>query len=173
MKEAARRGEVDLAYFDESGFSVNPLLRYAWTRVGEQKAVTPQSHARRFNILGCLLQGELIWQGVWQRVKAPGVIDFIDRLVGQLRRRTVLVMDNAPMHHAGILKACREQWRQLGLEIVYLPPYSPELNLIEGLWKQVKHHWYPFALGSHNDLENRLTQILDCEANQYAMNYDD
>ena len=37
------------------------------------------------------------------------------------------------------------QWVKHGLMIKYLPPYSPELNLIERLWRFMKYYWIPFS----------------------------
>jgi transposase len=51
--------------------------------------------------------------------------------------KIVMVLDNARIHHAKLL----EPWlSELGdrIELVFLPPYSPELNLVEGLWKWLK-----------------------------------
>jgi putative transposase len=51
------------------------------------------------------------------------------------RKRIVLVLDNARIHHAKIIKKyCEEH----NIKLVYLPPYSPELNPIEFLWKRIK-----------------------------------
>lgn len=75
---ATQRSEEDLAYFDDSSFSVNPVLRYAWTRVGEQKAVFRRRHTKRFKVLGCLLHGELAWQGLWFRLNGAAIVFFMN-----------------------------------------------------------------------------------------------
>lgn len=146
------------------------MLRYAWTRIGEQKAVFPQRHSRRFNVLGCLLHGELVWQGIWARVDAQAVICFMNEMIKRLRRRTILVLDNASVHNCKILRAWQVKWRQRGLEFYFLPAYSPELNLIEGLWRQVKYRWYPFSEANALELEDRIAQILRARGDAYAEN---
>lgn len=48
-----------------------------------------------------------------------------------------MILDNAKIHHAKLLKPFLEEVKDR-LELMFLPPYSPELNLIEGLWGWLK-----------------------------------
>ena len=73
-----------------------------------------------------------------------------DDLLGYLRDRLpaadiprVVVLDNAGMHTSQVVKAARPGLAKLGVYLYYLPPYSPELNRIEPVFKQVKHHDMP------------------------------
>jgi transposase len=51
--------------------------------------------------------------------------------------KIVMILDNARIHHAKLLKTFLEENRER-LELLFLPPYSPNLNMIEGLWKWLK-----------------------------------
>lgn len=44
-----------------------------------------------------------------------------------------MILDNARAHHAKLIQSFLEE-NKSRLELIFLPPYSPELNLIEGLW---------------------------------------
>jgi transposase len=55
----------------------------------------------------------------------------------------VVVLDNAGMHVSKAFKAQRAALAQEGIYLYYLPAYSPELNEIEAVFKQVKHHEIP------------------------------
>jgi transposase len=55
----------------------------------------------------------------------------------------VVVLDNASLHVSKVVKAARPGLAGLGIYLYYLPPYSPELNRIEPVFKQVKHHDMP------------------------------
>lgn len=48
-----------------------------------------------------------------------------------------MILDNARIHHAKLLKAFLKEHRGR-LQLIFLPPYSPKLNLIEGLWGWLK-----------------------------------
>jgi transposase len=52
----------------------------------------------------------------------------------------VVVLDNASIHVSKAFKAQRKELSRRGLYLYYLPAYSPELNEIEPVFKQVKHH---------------------------------
>ena len=64
------------------------------------------------------------------------VTDFAQSLNGP----TVLVLDNASIHRAHVVRACQAEWAASGLTQLFLPPYSPELNHIELLWHRCKHY---------------------------------
>ncbi len=51
--------------------------------------------------------------------------------------KTVIILDNARIHHAKLIQPFLEENKNR-LELMFLPPYSPDLNLIEGLWKWLK-----------------------------------
>ena len=67
-----------------------------------------------------------------QSVKRPAVIQFLDRVAQQADQRpTVVVLDNASIHH-DIDHETLERWLiEHRMMLFYLPPYSPELNMIE------------------------------------------
>ena len=48
-----------------------------------------------------------------------------------------MILDNARIHHAKLIQPFLEKNKNY-LELIFLPPYSPNLNLIEGLWKWLK-----------------------------------
>jgi transposase len=59
------------------------------------------------------------------------------------RAPRVVVLDNASLHVSKVVKAARPGLARQGIYLYYLPPYSPELNEIEAVFKQVKHHEIP------------------------------
>lgn len=66
-------------------------------------------------------------------------------------KRSVLILDNAPIHRSPILK---EACGRAGVKLVFLPPYSPDKNPIEEFFAElkafIKKHWY--VLGENSDL---------------------
>jgi transposase len=92
----------------------------------------------RINVLGAInpLTQELFHIHNTDKINAEVVMDFLRRL---RRRYTELpisiVLDNARYQHC---KAVQELAQELDIDLLFLPPYSPNLNLIERLWKLVK-----------------------------------
>jgi transposase len=58
----------------------------------------------------------------------------------QTRADTIIVLDNYSIHKSHQVRAKEREWQSLGLYLFFLPTYSPELNLIEGEWHQIKTH---------------------------------
>jgi transposase len=54
-------------------------------------------------------------------------------------------MDNSPVHKSKEFIENFRQWAARGLFVRFLPTYSPELNLIEILWRKIKYAWMPFS----------------------------
>ncbi len=78
-----------------------------------------------------------------------------------MKRVTVIVLDNAPAHVAGLVKERKAFWQQRGLFVFYLPSYSPHLNLVEVLWRKLKYQWLrPQDYLQNDALFYRVTQAL-------------
>ena len=140
------QGECELWYFDGAGFCLTPCVPYAWQPIGDHIEVPSSSHSQRLNVLGFLKRdNHLVPYMIEGGVDTEIIISCFNQFSDQLEKRSYVMIDNAPMHRS---KAFIEQipnWVSKGLIIKYLPPYSPELNLIEILWRFMKYYWLPFS----------------------------
>jgi transposase len=97
-----------------------------------------------------------------------------DDLLAYLRTRLpaaavprVVVLDNAGIHTSKAVKAARPALAELGIYLYYLPAYSPELNRIEPVFKQVKHHDIPVrSYTSKADLRQAVEAGFDTFRNR-------
>ena len=65
-------------------------------------------------------------------------LSFLENILGKYPTgKIVMILDNARIHHAKLIQPFLEE-NEDRLNLVFLPAYSPELNLIEGLWKWLK-----------------------------------
>jgi len=72
---------------------------------------------------------------------------------------TWIVMDNYSIHRSKKVKAKSKEWAKEKIFLYYLPSYSPELNLIEGKWKDLKyHHINQRSFHSRDELETNVNQ---------------
>ena len=76
-----------------------------------------------------------------KNINADFVLETIDALSFEIKKTTVIVLDNARVHTARKIKERLEIWQKRGLYIFYLPPYSPQLNIIERFFKELKEGW--------------------------------
>ena len=96
------------------------------------------------------------------------VISYMDRFVAQTVKKTVVILDNSPIHKSKKFMAKIEEWKEKDVLIFFLPPYSPELNLIEILWRRIKYQWIPFdAYICFQNLKERLSYVLSNFGGKY------
>ncbi|CAE6877362.1 hypothetical protein R69746_08853 [Paraburkholderia aspalathi] len=73
----------------------------------------------------------------------------------------MIVLDNASIHH-GIAQVTLDRWFiEHKALLFYLPPYSPELNLIEIVWKHFKYHWRRFTTWTKETIDAKLEILLN------------
>ena len=136
-----RDGIIDLRYFNESGFCLGPDVPYAWQQSGHTISLE-RTQSKRLNVLGFMnKRNELEAYTFEGTVDGAVVIRCIDEFCKTLQGPTIVVMDNASIHTRTTFQAQLPRWEQQGLEIFYLPEYSPHLNLIEILWRFMKYEW--------------------------------
>ncbi len=149
LRSCAARGEIRLKYLDESGFSLWSPASYSYIRVGEQKKIRQsKKRGKRLNVLGIYEAGQSFnYAAALGSIKKESLIKILDKEaleaaeVGrQMGAETVIVLDNYSLHKSHQVRAKEKEWSAQGLYLFFLPTYSPELNLIEGEWHQIKSH---------------------------------
>jgi transposase len=125
----------------------HPYLAHAWAKVGADLCVPAPGQAKKVAMLGSL--DHVTRQLVVHTSPTKRSSDFVahleqlDRLFGpkpgQPAKHLVLVEDNGPIHTSKLSRealAARAHW----LTVEWLPRYSPELNDIETVWRDLKAH---------------------------------
>jgi len=168
LKRQEDKGEVMLYYFDESGFSTTPCVPYGWQRIGETKQI-PCHRSKRLNVLGFISRRNgFFFDTTEQSVTTESVLKVFDAFTEDYAHQYAktkvpcfVVLDNASIHRNAAFKAQVEKWQQCGVSLHFLPPYSPELNLIEILWHKLKYEWLSLdAYQSYTHLTKHVLEIL-------------
>ena len=112
------------------------------------------------------------WCGKRSRpVERQDVIAFFDRLADQIAQKTVVILDNASVHRGEPMRDKQVEWEQKGLHLLYLPPYSPELNAIEILWKQAKYFWRRFVALTGAALRQEVETLMQGFGQEYTIDF--
>ena len=172
LQQQEDQGQIALYYFDEAGFALDPTLPYAWQ---EPKSVIelPARKYGRINVLGFMNRQNDLHPFMFEGSIHTGVvIACFDAFCQTLTQKTVVVMDHASIHRSEEFEDRIPYWKKQGLSIKYLPPYSPELNLIEILWRRIKYTWLPFsAYACLNALIEALEDILSQVGSKYQITF--
>lgn len=170
----AQGGYIDLCFGDESGFSLVPTVPYGWIKKGKQACILSR-HSARVNVFGLLsTRNKLTTYQKAQHLNADFIIECLDDFLLTMPQPTVIVLDNAPLHTSAAFQAKRAEWETKGLYLFFLPKYSPHLNRIERLWKQIKHGWLKAQdYLSLNHLTQALTRILTGFGSTFTLDFNE
>ena len=169
FKELEDSGYLDLYYGDESHFGLTPNVPYAWQRK-DNPILLPAAKGKFLNVVGLMTRkNNLFFEVLETTFDTDKIISFIDSFVAQTIKKTIVILDNSPIHKSKKFIAKMVEWKENDVYIFFLPPYSPELNLIEILWKRIKYQWIPFdAYICFQNLKERLSYVL----NNFGKKYD-
>jgi putative transposase len=90
--------------------------------------------------------------------KKERVIDFMRKVSKKNPKKgTIVILDNFKSHKAGEVV---KEAKRLGIELVFLPPYSPDLNPIEYIWKSIKRIISTTFIRHINDMRNVIKEAF-------------
>jgi len=170
--EEDKQGIIDLRYFDESGFCLVPYIPYAWQEPGETISIE-SGHSKRLNVLGFMnKRNDLDAYTIEGSVDSAVVIHFFHHFCKTIQGPTVVVVDNASVHTSQAFQEEIPKWEKQGLSVFYLPEYSPELNLIEILWRFMKYEWIEFwAYESFGHLIQYVEGVIKDFGDKHKINF--
>lgn len=156
----ARAGKRSVYFVDASHFVLASFLGWVWCFV--RLHVRAASGRQRYNVLGAFnaVTHALVTEINTTYITATSVCVLLRKIAALGGSVPVtLVLDNARYQRCVLVQ---DMAKELGIELLFLPSYSPNLNLIERLWKFVKKE----ALNSrhHQDFQKFQDAIDGCLA---------
>lgn len=134
----ARNGRRRLLFQDAVHFTLEAFLCNVWCK--EPLFLKSGAGRNRFNLLGCIdpFSLDLIESHSMVYVDAQQVKAFLEKVRANSGDIPIsIILDNARYQHC---KAVLEKAKELNIDLIFLPPYSPNLNIIERLWKYTRRH---------------------------------
>ena len=127
-----------IAYVDECGIATDLYRAYGYAPRNQK--IFSRIRGRKFErcgIVAAKMGGEILAPFQYSGTMNSALFEFwfTDQLLPSLEKDTVIVMDNASFHSKTRLFSAAQK---LGCRVVFLPPYSPELNPIENFWAWLK-----------------------------------
>jgi len=133
--ELAKEGVVELFFMDASHFVMGGFAGRVWSVV--RKYVKTASGRQRYNVLGAMnfISKKIETVVNDSYITSTQVIEMLTKLAAVYAKPIKIILDNARYQRCAVVI---EKAAELGIELVFLPTYSPNLNLIERVWKIVK-----------------------------------
>jgi transposase len=172
LQKQEDQGKIDLYYFDESGFTLDPYIPYAWQESGSVIEI-PATKGTRINIVGLMNRKNDLHSYMFeQSINTSVIVACLNDFCQKIKKKTIVVMDNSSIHTSEEFEDYIAQWKKKGLYIKYFIPYAPELNLIEILWRHIKYLWLPFsAYQCMEALREALEHILKEFGSKYQITF--
>jgi len=149
--------EISLWAEDECHFNLHGSSSRVWAPIGEQPKQLFEPTRKKAGYWGAvsLDTGQLEYQRA-ESFNALTFKDFLYQMIEihfQIKKKIYLIVDNARWHHAKILQDFLEKHKDR-LVLWFLPPYSPELNPQERVWRHTRRK------ATHNKYFNDLNELM-------------
>lgn len=165
FKILADKEKIRLIYLDESGFSGNLPDNYSWTKRGQQKLIPKINKSGiKINVLGLFdyKKEEISYSTTPNKMDSEMFMSLFDITKPKSKVPVYVVADNHSIHTSKITKKKKIEWENEGIFFYHISPHSPELNLIEGKWRILKHNSIRKRyFNNSNDLEATIKREID------------
>jgi len=146
--EEAKRGECQLLFMDAAHFILEPFICALWSVA--RLFIKASSGRNRMNVLGAYnaITKEVITFCNTTYITANTIVDFLTELrlyYGHIPIK--IVLDNARYQHCELVQKAAQK---LGISLLFLPSYSPNLNIIERLWKFTREKFCMESITKHH-----------------------
>jgi len=162
-------GQREVFFVDAAHFVWTAFLGYLW--FWSRLFVLAPSGRKRFNVLGAIhaRTHQLITVTNTTYINADSICELLIK-ISEIGFQTpiTLVLDNARYQHARVVEELAEQ---LNIELLFLPTYSPNLNLIERLWKFVRKECLNARY--YKDFDGFVGAIQNCLSKVGSYHYED
>src|SRR6184192_647163 len=120
LQKQEDHGKIDLYYFDEAGFALDPSIPYAWQEP-DSVIELPAMKYGRINVLGFINRNNDLHSYMFEQSVHTGVVvACFDAFCKTLTKKTVVVIDNASIHRSEEFEERMPSWKKQGLIIKYL-----------------------------------------------------
>ncbi len=172
LEELAEEQLIDLYYGDEARVSTEPCIPYGW-QFADEDVFFPSEKSGGVNCFALLSRNnQCRFETTQKYITAEFIFEQLEKLSFGLPRLTVIVLDNASIHTAAIIKERLGVWQERGLFVFYLPRYSPHLNIAEVLWRKLKYEWLsPLDYVSKENLFYTVRQALAAVGTNLRINF--
>jgi len=156
-----------LFFEDEVSFPQWGTLNYTWAKSGKQPLIKTSGIRKGYKVFGMIdyFTGKFFHKSMESKINSETYIDFLKDILSKTRKHIVLIHDGASYHKS---KKVTEFLKSKNRLTIYkLPPYSPDFNPIEKIWKKIKTtHTHLQYFPTFDSLKEKVDEALGFFAKQ-------
>jgi transposase len=147
-----------LVYVDESGIEISMQKERGWSKIGEKLlGQISGKFYKRLNVIAGIVNNKPIAPYKYEgSCNTELFVEWVKLLAKELIAGQTVVMDNAAFHKS---PKVREIIESVGCNLIYLPPYSPDLNPIEKFWANMKN-WIKQKITDIKEIHYLLSEFF-------------
>jgi transposase len=173
LHQQEEMGEIEVYYFDETGINLTPVVPYGWQKIGKTHRLSSLP-SKNHTVVGFMSKSCRFYGFRFEgAATAATTVKCIEEFLKEIKKKTIVILDNASIHKAKMIREKIPEWKSKGLFLQYIPAYSPELNLIERLWEELKYRWLnkPSYFSSTEQLAQQIDDIVRNIGTKYMVNF--
>ena len=158
-------------FVDETGVSTKFTRSHGRCKRGERLDMAlPHGHRLNFTCVAAITDKKILSSWTFKGAMNTGLFVkwIVDDLAKKLKPGDILVMDNLSVHKT---KSVREALEEIGVKILFLPPYSPDFNPIEKAFAKLKARLRAAEKRTVPDLKEEITNIFDSISSEECKAY--
>jgi transposase len=159
--ESGKVSAEDLIFVDETGLRLEQDREYGRARYGQRVAgKQPRCGNKNITLVGAMdLTGIIAAMYCLCTFAGDAFIGFIEHhLAPYLHKGKIVIMDNVPFHK---IQAVLEAMKKTGATVVFLPPYSPDMNPIELAWSKIKATLKSLKTTCYDDFRSKIKTAIE------------
>lgn len=158
---------IELNFLDEAGVYLVSPNGYCWRKKNNALEIPKSGSGGKINLIGSVnyVTGDVDYEVHTKNIDSVTVLGYLEKKAleaQEAQKEVVMVLDNASWHKKALSVETVEKLAKQGLTIKWLPTYSPELNMMEIVWRILKYHLLPRRFyDALKELANDVLAIMD------------
>ena len=161
VRRMAKKQGAEIFFLDEAGIKSDSKLGKTWGIKGKTPIVKTSGQRQQINAISAVSPSGKFWFGLYEsKLNAEFFIEFLKNFMKYRRKPQIIILDGHPSHRAKSV-AKFVQSTEGKLQLIFLPPYAPDLNPDEFVWKHLKENGIrKKPLNKNESLKKRVEKDL-------------